>query len=348
MADKVTLPSISTVLNSPTEASFMMSEQERLDWLHVMHMSLLNPSHDDLIMQHLAKVHASGRRSKVLDVGTGTGTWAVSLALRHPFADVIGIDINWSNFTNAHLPHGNVDFSTVDVTQTLPWTSFFDIVHVKSMLMDIPYYPQLIRRLSETLRPGGMIILIESELSYESVQGPPSSVVEAWSEALKRALAAKNTDVGLPRRLDTTVAATGFFSPQFFFQEIGCPVGAYMKGECMVQANLAFLLSLPYPFRTIDSTTFPESQTLLRAGQIQAHVLRTSLHRLVCNRIDHAERATLLSLGEACVQQLMAPDTPYLQRLFAVYAYKKAQPPTQAVTTHPGRAATSVASLVQS
>lgn len=137
----------------------------------------------------------------------------------------------------------------------------------------------------------------------------------------------------------------------------------------MVQANLAFLLSLPYPFRTIDSTTFPESQTLLRAGQIQAHVLRTSLHRLVCNRIDHAERATLLSLGEACVQQvscsvrrllntrrltlaalpqLMAPDTPYLQRLFAVYAYKKAQPPTQAVTTHPGRAATSVASLVQS
>lgn len=101
-----------------------------------MHMSLLNPSHDDLIMQHLAKVHASGRRSKVLDVGTvglkvwarvqsfnmagaqhkcvtllpmmtsagrrverettltaqGTGTWAVSLALRHPFADVIGIE----------------------------------------------------------------------------------------------------------------------------------------------------------------------------------------------------------------------------------------------------------------
>lgn len=32
--------------------------------------------------------------------------------------------------------------------------------------MDIPHYPQLIQRLANTLRPGGMLILIESELSY--------------------------------------------------------------------------------------------------------------------------------------------------------------------------------------
>lgn len=62
----------------------------------------------------------------------GTGTWALSLARRHPYADVIGVEcvscptpcrfeadsllscsINWSNFKPSPLPHGNADFYTV-------------------------------------------------------------------------------------------------------------------------------------------------------------------------------------------------------------------------------------------
>lgn len=38
--------------------------------LHTMHISLLNPRHDHLVTAHLARVHAMGRRSQVLDVGT--------------------------------------------------------------------------------------------------------------------------------------------------------------------------------------------------------------------------------------------------------------------------------------
>jgi 23S rRNA G2069 N7-methylase RlmK/C1962 C5-methylase RlmI len=36
------------------------------------------------------------------------------------------------------------------------------------MVMDIPHYPDLVRRLSRVLRPGGLLILVESELSYVS------------------------------------------------------------------------------------------------------------------------------------------------------------------------------------
>lgn len=79
-----------------------------------------------------------------------------------------------------------------------------DLIHVKSMLMDIPYYPKLIQRLAHTLRPGGLLILVESDLSYvgmtlrhtyiqESARGPPASAVTIWSESLRRALAAKNS-----------------------------------------------------------------------------------------------------------------------------------------------------------
>ncbi|EKD02935.1 hypothetical protein A1Q2_02766 [Trichosporon asahii var. asahii CBS 8904] len=86
-----------------------------------IHMSLLNPRHDQLVHLHLDQIHASGRRSKILDVGTGTGSWAISLARRQPYSDVIGIDIAWDQFEGTRLPHGNADFHTVDVTLPLPW-----------------------------------------------------------------------------------------------------------------------------------------------------------------------------------------------------------------------------------
>lgn len=79
-----------------------------------------------------------------------------------------------------------------------------DLIHVKSMVMDIPHYPELVRHLSRVLRPGGLLILVESELSYVSdlasllmqisARGPPSNSVVVWSEALRRALAAKNSE----------------------------------------------------------------------------------------------------------------------------------------------------------
>lgn len=81
--------------------------------LQDIHLSLLNPRHDEIVHRHLEAIHFSGRRSKVLDVGTGTGSWAIALARRQPFTDVVGIDINWDHFEGTRLAHGNADFHTV-------------------------------------------------------------------------------------------------------------------------------------------------------------------------------------------------------------------------------------------
>lgn len=41
-----------------------------LETMHVVHSALLEPYHTQKMSAHLGRVHASGRRSRVLDVGT--------------------------------------------------------------------------------------------------------------------------------------------------------------------------------------------------------------------------------------------------------------------------------------
>ncbi|WOO76661.1 Secondary metabolism regulator laeA [Vanrija pseudolonga] len=260
-------------------------ERERLDTLHAAHTLLLSPAHDELISAHLADVHRSGRRSTVLDVGTGTGTWAFAMGRQHPFADIIGVDINWSAYGVQDSPHGNVEFRTVD------------LIHVKAMVMDIPHYPQLVERLAVTLKPRGLMILVESSMSFECIDGTPSAVVASWCSSLRDALATKNSDIDLPRNLDRTVAATGVFTSEFFFQEVGCPVGAYMRSG---------------------------SERLLRAGRLHASVIQPTLWRLISSRLEPGpRRRNLESLSDECARDLISPSSRYIQRLFAVYAFKR-------------------------
>jgi hypothetical protein len=45
------------------------------------------------VKDYLQHVHSTqGRRSSVLDVGTGTGVWAYELGDAEPYADVVGVE----------------------------------------------------------------------------------------------------------------------------------------------------------------------------------------------------------------------------------------------------------------
>lgn len=43
-----------------------------------------------------------------------------------------------------------------------------DLIHVKGLLLDVPNYSSLTERLAVILRPGGLLVLIESEPNYVS------------------------------------------------------------------------------------------------------------------------------------------------------------------------------------
>ncbi|KAL7419630.1 hypothetical protein Q5752_005543 [Cryptotrichosporon argae] len=308
--------------SSGASASSSVAERERLDTMHVVHTSLLGPYHAHVLASHLETIHASGRRSRVLDVGTGTGAWALALANTYAHADVLGIDLAWSSFARGQSAHGNVDFQTVDV------------VHVKCMLLDVPHYGRMLERLALILRSGGLLVLVETEPIYKTSMGSLPPALKQWDACVREAYKARHgsltvtvfcaklkpVDIDLPRSLHTVLAASGVFASQFLFQELGVPVGGYVVGD---------------------------SQTLACAGQQHATLVAADFRRLRRTLLEHGYQAhDVDGVIDACMEdvsgfprstsllhtmrpatglsQLFAAGARFYQRLFAVYAFKQA------------------------
>lgn len=79
-------------------ALMVYSEQNRMDLLHAAIDELFG--HKPLYFGDKVKREIK----RVLDVGTGTGIWAINMADEHPNAEVVGTDISFIQPTWVELP----------------------------------------------------------------------------------------------------------------------------------------------------------------------------------------------------------------------------------------------------
>lgn len=93
---------------------------------------------------HLAPIDSQTQR--ILDIGFGTGAWAMAMGDRNPQAQIIGIDISAS--APSWVPP-NVSFEIADVEEELTFSASFDFIHCRYMAGAIRDWPQLIRRAFE-------------------------------------------------------------------------------------------------------------------------------------------------------------------------------------------------------
>ncbi|KAA8567514.1 hypothetical protein EYC84_007990 [Monilinia fructicola] len=99
---------------------------------------------------------------RVLDLGTGTGIWAIDFADLFPNASVLGTDL--SPIQPDMVPP-NCRFEIDDMTEE--WTyppNYFDFIHIRGLFGSIHDWNNLYAQAYKHLKPGGFIQHIEPSL----------------------------------------------------------------------------------------------------------------------------------------------------------------------------------------
>ncbi|KAF4815446.1 Secondary metabolism regulator laeA [Colletotrichum tropicale] len=103
---------------------------------------------------------------RVLDLGTGTGIWAIDFADEFPSTEVFGVDV--SPIQPKWVPT-NCKFQIDDIEQ--PWTwpdNHFDFIHIRNLEGCISNWTDLYKQAFESMAPGGYIEVKEHDIELRS------------------------------------------------------------------------------------------------------------------------------------------------------------------------------------
>ncbi len=169
--------------------------------------------HHEMMLITTNRLHFSpipDKPQRILDIGTGTGIWAMQMADKYPSAEVVGTDL--SPVQSDWVPP-NLTFEIDDAEQ--PWLhkpNSYDLINIRFMFLAIKDFPKLIRSAYETLKPGGWIELSELDVhpvSYDSEYPNPSQIL-LWIAYLRQASTAMGFDMVIARKFKSMVIEAGF------------------------------------------------------------------------------------------------------------------------------------------
>jgi ubiquinone/menaquinone biosynthesis C-methylase UbiE len=131
----------------------------------------------------------------ILDIGCGTGKWAIEFATEHPTSNVVGVDL--SAIQPPFVPP-NCTFIVDNAEQPWIYTQKFDFIHARALVLGIRDWPKLFRQAWEFTNPGGWIELQEGEfpLGCDDGSAAPDSPLLKWSRYMQEAARSIGIDTG--------------------------------------------------------------------------------------------------------------------------------------------------------
>lgn len=178
---------------------------------------------------------------RVLDLGTGTGIWAIDYAHEHPEAEVIGLDLspiqpNW-------VPP-NCRFEVDDFE--LEWTyqkESFDFIHGRNIFPSINDFDAVMKQIYDGLKPGGWFEI--GELGWEMFSDDntlkddwaPNRCFNLGRAAMEKMKRPVPTAAGLKKLLTDS----GFVDVEV--KTYKHPMGVWPKNKDLKQAGKLFVVS---------------------------------------------------------------------------------------------------------
>ena len=152
------------------------AEQTRLAIVHQAYL----PALDDQLT--LGLIPRSARR--ILDIGTGTGDWAIAIAERFPKAEIIATDI-----TNAFQPPSappNVFFELDDAQNEWAYNEPFDFIHMRNLSGAFTDWGAIYAEVSKNLKRGGSFEIVDrGPIQFKKEQ--PNSNTSIFNGAIQSA-----------------------------------------------------------------------------------------------------------------------------------------------------------------
>ncbi|KAL9128176.1 MAG: hypothetical protein Q9175_007584, partial [Cornicularia normoerica] len=180
---------------------------------------------------HLAPI--GGQSAKILDVGTGTGIWAIEMGDDYPDAEIIGTDLSATQpswYRTCKVP-ANVKFEIDDAEE--PWTfrEGFDFVHVRYLAAAIEDWPKLMRQTFQHTKPGGWAEFQDFDLTYYSEDGSlkEEQQISKWITTLIAAAHRFGRDPCPGSKLEGWMKDAGYENVQH--EKFRLPIGPWAKDK---------------------------------------------------------------------------------------------------------------------
>ncbi|KAF5983646.1 methyltransferase [Fusarium bulbicola] len=188
------------------------------------------------ISHHYLMLLLDGKLSlKVLDIGTGTGIWAIDFADQYPNAEVIGTDL--SPIQPDWVPP-NVRFELEDATNNWTWSNdYFDFVHMRYLIGAIGDWGALFKEAFRCCKPGGFVESVEVNPIFFSDDETATGVkaVQTWNKLFREASKAFGRSFCEIEGDAELLAAAGFVDVQV--TDFKVPAGGWAKDSKLRQVG---------------------------------------------------------------------------------------------------------------
>ncbi|KAI6784652.1 uncharacterized protein J7T54_006698 [Emericellopsis cladophorae] len=263
-----------TYPNAKTGDYWGPNDERQSEGLDLIHNALTLLLHDKLFLAPLRQDDPG----RVLDIGTGTGIWALDFADEYPSAEVIGTDL--SPMQPSWVPP-NLRFEVDDCLLEWTWPeNHFDFIHARCMYGSIPDWTEMDTKILRHLKPGGYFEHVEIGCQGQSdhVELGPDHIFDTWAHSFYEA--GKKTGRPFTICLDGEMAkhmrAAGFVDIQE--TKLKLPVNSWAKDPKLKKAGTYFHYALE---RDMEGFSMFVCTQILGWSKEEVHVMVAKMRQAI-------------------------------------------------------------------